>query len=62
MQKNSQPQRIDGEPLVEILENIIYPRVLANGWYRVQNPMLNRYAELRCNGVEVRIKSLAITH
>lgn len=61
MQNPGQPQSVDGEPVVVIPQNIICPRVLAAGRYRVQNPVVKRYAGLHGNHAEARIKSRVIT-
>lgn len=62
VQKHSQPQRIENEPVIEILQNITSPRGPSIGQDMLQKHVINRYAELHRNGVETRIKSLVITH
>ncbi len=54
-------QRIGVEPDVEIYQNITLPRVTVADWNRPQRFVANRYAELRCNSVELRIKSRRLT-
>lgn len=50
VQKPSQTQRIESEPVFEITQNIIFPRDLVTERYRAQSFVVNRYAELNRNG------------
>ena len=61
VQNQYHAQRIGGEPVVEIQQNIIHPRGIATEWNDSQRIMVNRYAGLNCNDSEIKIKSLMIT-